>query len=280
MDGANLFNAIEEGDMTAIRELLSATPSLLEAVNQYGFTPLMSAVSRMERTPELVQTLIEFGANVNAKSSEGYTALHMMIDVNGPSGTGEMPGKIARLLVDTGADTEVRQHWGWTPLMRAVVEGTDDELRALVAVGGDVNKSFPNHTLPESLCGRTTLMAAIGEPAKVRILIDAGAKLSAVDAHGQTALEYAQQCLAEANGNGVDVRQLVNENLNESLLTVLKQMHDSGVDPDAPFDDEATTLRQSLEAAMRDASLRVEPFDYHAEVRESIRLLEAAVARA
>ena len=76
-----------------------------------------------------------------------------MIDVNGPTGTGKMPEQIAKLLVNAGADVEIQQHWGWTPLMRAAVEGTPDELQAIVDVGGDVNKSFPSDTLPEFLDG-------------------------------------------------------------------------------------------------------------------------------
>ena len=41
-------------------------------------------------------------------------------------------------------------------------------------------------------------MATIGEPAKTQIMIDAGANLLATDAHGQTVLKYARQCLADA----------------------------------------------------------------------------------
>lgn len=154
-----LSQAIEDGDVRIVRKMLAREPSLVNESDEYGFTPLMRAVSSMERTPRLVKTLIDAGADVKIKTDEGYTALHMMIDVNGPTGTGKMPEQFAELLVNAGADVEVRQHWGWTPLMRAAVEGTPDELRALVDVGGDVNGSFPSNTLPEFLRGpnRTSL---------------------------------------------------------------------------------------------------------------------------
>ncbi|MDA7910195.1 ankyrin repeat domain-containing protein [bacterium] len=274
------FQAIEDGDVRTVRKMLARETSLLHETDEYGFTPLMRAVSSMERTPRLVKTLIDAGADVNIKTDEGYTALHMMIDVNGPTGTGKMPEQIAKLLVNAGADVEIQQHWGWTPLMRAAVEGTPDELQAIVDVGGDVNKSFPSDTLPEFLDGRTALMATIGEPAKTQIMIDAGANLLATDAHGQTVLKYARQCLADAAEDDTDMNEITDDIADESMAEMLKQMKDAGIDPDAPIDDTGTTFRQSMEASLKETFAEAKDFDYAAEVRESIHLLESAVKSA
>lgn len=272
------FEKIEEGNIRTVRKMVNATPSLLDEKNEYGFTPLMCAASSMERTSQLVQTLIDAGANVNAVTEEGYTALHMMIDVNGPTGTGDTPGQIARLLINAGANTEVRQHWGWTPLMRAVVEGTADELRALVNVGADVNKTFPADTLPEFMCGRTTLMATIAQPEKTNILLNGDVNLSATDAHGQTALEYARQCFAEAAEDGPDIHQITQEITDTSMAETLKQMENAGIDPDAPIDASGTTFRQSIEVSLKDTFAEADKFDYRAEVRKSISIIEKALA--
>jgi ankyrin repeat protein len=184
--------AIEDNDIEAVKKLLDEKPQLLEETNTFGMTPLMRAVSAMERSVECIKVLIEAGADVNAKTYEGYTPLHCAVDINGPSCRGEMPSQIMRLLVNAGAQLEEQQHWGWTPLMRAVLEGTSDEVRALLAVGANPNKIFPQHTLPEFIRGRSILSAAVLDPEVMKLLIEAGADLNLRDACGQTTLEYAQ----------------------------------------------------------------------------------------
>ena len=280
---AALFKAIEDGNIDAVQRMVVETPALLDARDEYGFPPLMCAVSRMERTTRLVQVLIEAGADVNSKTDEGYTALHMLVDVNGGTGTGPIPGEIARLLVAAGADTEIRQHYGWTPLMRAAVEGTLDELQALIDVGGDVNKLFPSDTLPEFLSERTTLMATIAHPDKTGILLAAGANAAAIDTNGQTALEYAQQCLLESAENPVDVTARFADDSDEALAAMLKQAQAAGIDLDAPIDATETTYKQTFEAAHRESTERtlahLKEIDYAGDVRKSMRLIEAALAR-
>jgi hypothetical protein len=275
---AQLIEAIENGDVATVRALLAESPTLSKQLDEYGFTPLLRAVSSMNRAPELVEAILSAGADARFCSDEGYTALHLLADVNGGSGTGEIPGRIARLLVAAGADIEARQHWGWTPLMRAAVEGTPDELQALVDVGANVNSLFPDHTMPEFLRGRTTLMATLGDPAKTRILIAAGADPLAKDAHGQTALEYAQDCLAEAARNPVDVQQLNDELLCETRASMLTEMEAAGINLDEPIDSSGVTPRQTLEQSLREAFGGISSYDYAASVRESLAIIRQAVA--
>jgi hypothetical protein len=273
---ASLFDAIEQADAGAVRRLLAERPALLEQTQEHGLTPLMLAVRCLERSPQVVQALLEGGANVNARTPEGYTALHVMIDVNGPSGTGEIPGQLARLLVDAGAEIEARQHWGWTPLMRAAIEGTPDELKALVDAGGDVNAVFPDVALPAFLRGRATSMAVVANPQKTQILIDAGADVRAVDSHGQTVLQYARDRFAEGGARPSD--KDVERNVQASLAAALRGMESAGIDPDARMPGDALTYRQSAEASIREAFAGASGLDYQGNVRASIALIEKAMA--
>jgi len=113
---------------------------------------------------------------VNRQTTEGYSALHCAIDVNGEANlnTEEVIG----VLVSAGADLKTRQHYGWTPLLRTVVEGTATEVKSLLAAGADPNETMPFDTLPAFNPGRTTLMAAVTNPEAdivIEALLQAGA---------------------------------------------------------------------------------------------------------
>jgi len=146
----------------------------VHARDEYEMTPLMVAVSSPERSVEIIKAILDSGADVNDNTSEGYTPLHMMVDINGPGGTGKMPYEIANLLIRYGAKTEIRQHWGWTPLMRAALEGTDDEFIAILDAGASTRMVYPRNSLPEFIRGADILEIVLSEPIKVSALIKAG----------------------------------------------------------------------------------------------------------
>jgi ankyrin repeat protein len=272
----SLFEAIRDGEFSIAQSILGESPHLIDATNDFGSTVLMTAVSSMERTQSFIQWLIEAGADVNAQTDEGYNAVHCMVDVDGPTCSGSMPGKIACLLVAAGCEIEARQHWGWTPLMGATVEGTADELQALVDVGSDVNKSFPFETYPEFLRGRTTLMAAIVDPAKTAILIKAGANLLAIDAHGQSALEHAQDCLENCAENPVDTAELQREMRETATAEILRMACKSGLDPTASVSPDENSLKSLMESTTEATFGDLDSFDFEASVKASIELIQAA----
>ena len=131
----------------------------------------------MDRDYSIVEYLVQAGADVNYGTGEGYTALHSNIDLNGPSGTGKLPYKIARLLKEHGADVEAKNHYGWTPLMRAALEGTKDEFKALLEIGARYDTPYDQtRSMPEFTRGRSIAGVVLAEPEKLQILIDFGFK--------------------------------------------------------------------------------------------------------
>lgn len=116
-----------------------------------GFTPLMVVANQMSCNPGSVQLLVDAGANLDAQeSTTGYTAL--LFNVTQPC------PEVAEILIDNGADVNIANDEGITPLMYA---------------------SGSQYSAP-------------GEEVETyQRIIDAGANLNAQDNEGRTAAVYA-----------------------------------------------------------------------------------------
>jgi ankyrin repeat protein len=171
----DIYTAIEDGNLDLIRELARSDPSVVnrQAAGQV-YPPLAHAIREMDRSFPVIELLVLSGANVNWKTAEGYTPLHMNMDMNGPTGSGELPYRIAALLKEHGADVEARNHYGWTPLMRAALEGTVDEFAALLDIGASFTASYLNESMPYFTRGQSIAQVVLPRPEKVRLLLRHG----------------------------------------------------------------------------------------------------------
>ncbi|XP_038219717.1 delta-latroinsectotoxin-Lt1a [Zerene cesonia] len=154
--------AVRCGYLKQVQQMLEERPILISAINSNnGFTPLATAVRKGEINT--VKLLLTFGADVNQRSTSAQTPLHLAVLA------ASVP--IAALLLEKGADTELRdinqlrmEHYavdsgnleilkfvlrhgdvtvrdsnGWTPLFRAVCQGSKTELiEELVKHGSNV----------------------------------------------------------------------------------------------------------------------------------------------
>ena len=127
-----------------------------------------------------VRNLLASGADVDAASVDGATALHWAVHRDLPA--------LVRLLVDSGADVSATNRYGVQPIALAATNGSAVVLRQLLDAGADPNASMPG--------GETALMTAAraGPPDAVRALLRAGADPDArEDFGGQTAVMWAAE---------------------------------------------------------------------------------------
>jgi ankyrin repeat protein len=131
VEEVNLFEAVAAGKYDVVSKLVSKYP---EAINYYaedGFTPLGLACYFGQY--EIARHLVIQDAEVNLASSNGFNIFPIHSAVAGDH------TDIASLLIECGANVNVKQAYGVTPLHSAAQNGNIDMLILLLESGADVN---------------------------------------------------------------------------------------------------------------------------------------------
>jgi len=111
---------------------------------------------------DMVTKALNDGANVNAVSTQGHTALHALTSGGGPYDNGKLL-PIADLLISRGANVNAKAGDGMTPLMWAVLAGNIEMMKRLLDAGADITIKHSN--------GKTALDMAREEfPQGVRLI--------------------------------------------------------------------------------------------------------------
>ncbi len=150
---------------------------------------------RTGEQPRIIEMLLSAGANPNAATENGGTALMMAVHpsrwMHGISCTSARDLdydniQFVKLLLSAGANPNAATENGGTALMTAANAGHAEVVKLLLSAGAD-----PNATMN----GQTILMqtAGAGHAEVVRLLLSAGAKPDAVDDEWNTALDIAKE---------------------------------------------------------------------------------------
>jgi ankyrin repeat protein len=200
-----LEQAIDAGDVETIKRILQTGLDLNKMNGEDGLTPLEVAIAVNNYSDEILALLLENGASPNLQSDGGLSALHLVAGYMHSSSAGDARTQTARLLVKHGAETELRNDQGMTPLAQAINGGNTDEAIALMMVGADPNTDFS--TMMDRSDNRPVLSWAISSPAHVDALLDFGADPLAKASDGRTALELIDEKVEELNATKVGLIQ-------------------------------------------------------------------------
>jgi ankyrin repeat protein len=169
-----LFSSVREGDFTTVKDLLEKYPDMINTRERGGWSLLHVAYSNRE----LLEYLIEKGADIMARSDGGWTPLHNQAYKGYRDGV--------ELLLDHGADIEAKTSFGHTPLLSSIRWDRIEVTKFLIGRGANVN--------PATELGRTPLIisAVEGNSEMAGLFLDSDADIRIKDSnYKRTALHFA-----------------------------------------------------------------------------------------
>lgn len=127
----DVFEAAALDAVPRLRHLLEANPALANARSSDGFTPLHLAAYYGHA--DAVRLLLAHHADPNAVSHNALAVQPLHSALAGDS------AQCVRLLVEAGADVHATQPGGTSPVHQAAAQGNLDALRILVQHGASLN---------------------------------------------------------------------------------------------------------------------------------------------
>jgi ankyrin repeat protein len=207
---SNISRAIKLRDISLLKKLLEEKGAPINAMDKFGYTPLMQAVT--SKHIDIVEILLEAKADIDFQNDTGKTAL-MMAAFSGLLSTVKIlrqykakynlhdyagntalhyacdsrSAELVDWMINDGAPTEAVDMNGYTPLLRvAALNGTRQLVAALIRHKANVNAADKKK--------KTALMMADvnGNAPDVQALLDSRADINVKNEYGKTVLEMAK----------------------------------------------------------------------------------------
>jgi uncharacterized protein len=124
----DLYEACTVGSLEQARSLIEKDPAQVNSFSPDGFPPV--ALAAYFGHPEIVELLIQSGADVNAQATNAMkvAAIHAAVSARDL--------RCVEILLRSGADPNLQQQQGFTPMQAAVANGDQAIIEVLTAHGG------------------------------------------------------------------------------------------------------------------------------------------------
>ncbi len=142
-----IFEAAATGKTDQVKRHLKGNKELVNAFAEDGFQPL--GLASFFGHYETAEFLIKSGAQVNSHSKNPLSAAPLQ----SAAAAGHV--KIVMLLLNNGADPNVREQGGYTPLHAAAQNGDAQMIRALLLKGAQINAKSNDGKLPIDLAAES-----------------------------------------------------------------------------------------------------------------------------
>jgi len=201
-----LYMAAGNGKIKVV-ELLLAKGALIDHKTNEEMTALHRAVMGQPYSKDVVEVLLNQGADANATQWNGWTALHYAArGGNYEARRGNYAARagnndIVELLISKGADVNAKNVRGETPAHLAIVQIRKDTVKLLISKGAEIST--------------IQLAAYIGDLAKVKSFIEKGISINAQDGYWLTPLHAAA-----ATGQRDVVEFLINKGASVNAAAV------------------------------------------------------------
>lgn len=204
---SSLFRAIKANDSDLVKQLLKSQKDQLNVQNKNGITPLHEAVKITSK--EMIELLLQNGADVNARDKEGKSPLEIAIEKQNLT-------LIASLL--KAKNIQATNDQGVSLIFLVIAQGNEKLLQEFLS-------HFPHHLEVKNEWGLTPLLfaALLGKAPIVSRLLDNNANLLA-----STTLEKNTLLHVAASSRNLDTLNLVIERLTKKRVLSLEMKNKDG----------------------------------------------------
>jgi ankyrin repeat protein len=143
----NVYEAAAAGELERLKSLIATFPDLVRSFSHDGFTPLHLAAFFGQKP--VVDCLLAAGAAINeiSRNPSALRPIHSAVAHRQP----EAALAVTRALIAAGAEVNVTQEAGWTPLHSASLNGRLPLVRVLLEAGASTEVRAANGQTPLTL---------------------------------------------------------------------------------------------------------------------------------